>query len=96
MKMVHTALGIDFWLIGTWRVGELGAGQDVEIVIGSVTACVTFCANGSSWILVSDETIRKEGVCKPKMIRYSVIPKLLDQQFIHHMVHIRSCDCCDR
>ena len=64
--MVHTALGIDFWLIGTWRVGELGAGQDVEIVIGGVTACVTFCANSSSWVLVSDEKYERRGSANRK------------------------------
>lgn len=26
MKMVYTSLGIDLWFVGTWRVGELGAG----------------------------------------------------------------------
>ena len=44
-EMVYAALGIDFRLIGSWRVGELRTGQDVEIVIGGVSACVTFGAD---------------------------------------------------
>ncbi len=49
LEMVNTALGVDFWLVGAGSVGELGADEDVEVVVGGVAACVAFCANGGAW-----------------------------------------------
>lgn len=60
MKMVHAPLRIDLWFIGARRIGELGASQDVKVIISCVSACVAFCANrstendqilGDTWIL---------------------------------------------
>jgi len=45
MKMVHAALRIDFGFISARSVGELRAGDDVEVVVGGVPACVAFCAD---------------------------------------------------
>ena len=45
MKMVHTTLRVDFWLIGSRSIGELSAFQDVEVVVGGMTACVAFGAH---------------------------------------------------
>ena len=49
-KVVDRALGVDLGLEITRRVGELGAMQDVEVVVGRVTASVTFGANGGAWV----------------------------------------------
>jgi hypothetical protein len=52
------ALGIDFWVVRawSWSVGKLGSGEDVEVIVGSVAACMTFCADcGSCERLVGDE-----------------------------------------
>lgn len=45
MKVVHASLRVDLWNVGSGSVGELSADEDVEVVIGGVTACVAFCAN---------------------------------------------------
>jgi hypothetical protein len=44
-QMMHAALVVDFWYVGPWSVGELRAGDDVEVVVGGVPACVAFCAD---------------------------------------------------
>lgn len=49
--MVNAALGVDFWIIGAGSVGELRADEDVEVVVGGVAACVTFCADGGAWFV---------------------------------------------
>lgn len=46
--MVHRALRIDLGLVGSGDIGELGALEDVEIVVGRVTTGVTFCADGGA------------------------------------------------
>jgi hypothetical protein len=48
--MMHAALGVHFWGIGAWtrEVGELCTREDVEIVIGSVAACVPLCSDSGS------------------------------------------------
>jgi hypothetical protein len=43
--MVDTSLRVDFWLIGARGEGELGANKDVEIIVGSMAACVAFSPN---------------------------------------------------
>jgi hypothetical protein len=74
MKMVHTTLRVDFWLIGSRSIGELSAFQDVEVVVGGMTACVAFGAHcGACEISVTHfPEAGKED--KPKMMRYSVMP----------------------
>ena len=44
--MVHGAGRIDFRLELAGDVGQLGAGQDVEVVVGGVAAGVAFGADG--------------------------------------------------
>jgi hypothetical protein len=51
--MVYTTLGIYFRLIRAWGVGQLGTGQNVEVVVSGVAAGVTLSANGGAWELVS-------------------------------------------
>lgn len=46
--MVNAALWVDFWDKGAGREGELGAGEDVEEVVGRVAASVAFGANGGA------------------------------------------------
>lgn len=46
--MVHRALRVDLGLVGSGDVGELGALEDVEVVVGGVTAGVTFGADGGA------------------------------------------------
>ena len=45
-QVVDAALGIDLGLVGTGDVGELGAVEDVEVVVGGVAAGVAFGADG--------------------------------------------------
>ena len=45
MKMVHGSLRVDFRFISARGVSELRAGDDVEVVVGGVPACVTFCTD---------------------------------------------------
>ncbi len=49
--MVDRALGIDFWVVRAWTrsVGELGSGEDVEVIVGGVAACMTFCTDCGSY-----------------------------------------------
>ena len=47
-EVVHGACRVDFGLEVAGRVGELSAGQDVEVVIGGVAAGVAFGANGGA------------------------------------------------
>jgi hypothetical protein len=44
--VVHRAGRVDFRLEGAGHVGELRAGQDVEVVVGCVAAGVAFGADG--------------------------------------------------
>lgn len=44
--MMHGALRVDFRLEASGRVGVLHAVQDVEVVVGGVSACVAFGADG--------------------------------------------------
>jgi hypothetical protein len=60
--MVYATLGIDFWLVGARRVCELGARQDVEVVVCSVTARMPFGANGSAFQEVSANQSKNEEV----------------------------------
>lgn len=46
--MVHAALRVDLGLVGSGDVGELGALEDVEVVVGGVTAGVAFGADGGA------------------------------------------------
>ena len=39
---------VDFGLEGARGVGELFAGEDVEVVVCCVAACVAFCAGGGA------------------------------------------------
>jgi hypothetical protein len=53
--MMHAALRIDLGFVGTGRVGELRAREDVEVVVGGMAAGVAFCAYGCAWgVLVGD------------------------------------------
>jgi hypothetical protein len=74
MKMVHTTLRVDFWLIGSRSIGELSASQDVEVVIGGMTACVAFGAHRGACEIFSNTFPRSGKEDKPKMMRYSVMP----------------------
>ena len=42
MKMMHTTLRVDFWLVGAGSVGQLRTSQDVEVIIGCVATSVAF------------------------------------------------------
>lgn len=46
LEMVHAALRVDLRFVGSGRVGELRAGEDVEIVVGRVAATVPFGTDG--------------------------------------------------
>lgn len=48
--MMHTALGVDFWLVGARRVSQLGASQDVEVIISSMPARVALGTDRGSWL----------------------------------------------
>jgi len=58
--MMNASLWIDFWLVRSWGVGELGAGQDVEIIVGCVAAGVTFGPNCSTWVHVNNTLSRSK------------------------------------
>jgi hypothetical protein len=45
LQVVHAALGVDLGLVGSRSVGQLGTGQDVEVVVGGVSAGVAFSSN---------------------------------------------------
>lgn len=47
-QVVHGAGRVDFGLESAGDVGELGAGQDVEVVVGGVAAGVAFGADGGA------------------------------------------------
>lgn len=72
--MVDAALGIDLWLVGPGGVGELGAEEDVEVVVGGVAAGVALGADrgaeddevlGDAWVfrllVYLAAAVRKEG-----------------------------------
>lgn len=40
--------GVDLGLVLAGDVGGLGAGEDVEVVVGGVAARVAFCADGGA------------------------------------------------
>jgi hypothetical protein len=46
--MVHRAGGVDLGLEVARGVGELGAGQDVEVVVGRVAAGVALGSDGGA------------------------------------------------
>ena len=45
-QVVHAAGGIHLGFVLAGHVGDLRAGQDVEVVVGRVAACVALCADG--------------------------------------------------
>lgn len=51
--MVNTAGRVDLGLVGTGDVGELGALEDVEVIVCGVASGVSFSADSSAWISVS-------------------------------------------
>lgn len=74
---------VDLGLVLAGNVGSLSAGEDVEVVVGGVAACVALSADGSACCVkcVSDgSSLKREAQachklgrgCLPKMIRYSV------------------------
>ncbi|KAK1247878.1 hypothetical protein MKX07_000766 [Trichoderma sp. CBMAI-0711] len=48
-QVVHAAGRVDLWLVLAGDVGELRAGEDVEVVVGGVAAGVAFCADGGAY-----------------------------------------------
>lgn len=50
--MVDAARGVDLGLILAGHVGHLGAGEDVEVVVGGVASAVAFCSDGGAWEIV--------------------------------------------
>lgn len=46
--MVHGAGRVDLGLVLARHVGQLGAGQDIEVIVGGVTAGVTLGSDGGS------------------------------------------------
>lgn len=58
--MVHRAGRVGLGLVGAGDVGELGAVQDVEVVVRGVAACVAFCADGGA---EDDEVLGDTWVC---------------------------------
>lgn len=81
-EMVHAASGIDLGREFTGHVCQLCALENVEVVIGGVSACVAFGADGGTCynVLVNRSRRRErkqkrgKGKNSPKMIKYSVIP----------------------
>jgi ribosomal protein S27AE len=61
MKMVHATLRVNFWLIGPRSVGKLSAFDNMKVVIGGVTACMTFCAYCGAWEILAKHLLRLEG-----------------------------------
>ncbi len=45
---MNTTGRVDLGLVGTGHVGELGALEDVEVVVCGVTSGVSFSADGSA------------------------------------------------
>lgn len=80
-QVVHAALRVHLRLKRSWRIGQLRALQDVEIVISGVAACVSLGTDGGACIYAGVSRARrgkekwKRGY-GPKMIRYSVMPVL--------------------
>ena len=77
-EVVHASGRVDLRLELAGDVGELGALEDVEVVIGGVAASVALGSDGGAW----RANIRRgkgdggrfgRGGNSPKMIRYSVI-----------------------
>lgn len=48
-QVVHAAGRVDLRLVLAGHVGELRAGEDVEVVVGGVPAGVAFCADGGAY-----------------------------------------------
>jgi hypothetical protein len=77
--VVHATGGVDLGLELAGDVGELGALQDVEVVIGGVATTVAFSSNGGTCgentLEIETETgkVLSRAQNSPKMIRYSVI-----------------------
>lgn len=84
-QVVHASRRVDLGLVLARHVGHLGAGEDVEVVVGGVAAAVAFCSDGGAWretvngisfFLFFSFFFMFEGGCNyvPKMMRYSVMP----------------------
>lgn len=61
MKMVHASLGVHFRLEGARGVGQLGAREDVEVVVRSVAAGVSLGANSGAWDRLVFEILKMGG-----------------------------------
>lgn len=49
--MVHASLWVHFGFVRAGYVGELGALENVEVVVGGMAASVSFGANGGSYAI---------------------------------------------
>lgn len=47
-QVVDAARGVDLGLVLAGHVGQLGAREDVEVVVGGVAAAVAFCSDGGA------------------------------------------------
>lgn len=54
-QVVHAAGRVDLGLVLAGDVGELRAGEDVEVVVGGVAAGVAFCADGGACSVLVQE-----------------------------------------
>lgn len=50
-QVVDGAPGVDLGIVGTGGEGELGALEDVEVVVGGMASGVAFSADGGAWII---------------------------------------------
>lgn len=76
-QVVDASRGVDLGLVLAGHVGRLGAGEDVEVVVGGVAAGVAFCSDGGAWrgfLLALFPCMLERGGNVPKMMRYSVTP----------------------
>lgn len=71
--MVNGALGVDLGVVGSGGEGELGALENVEVVVGGMASGVAFGTDGGTWIIRMRKDTIMGGVNSPKTIRYSVI-----------------------